>query len=331
MLPDIWRPAPMMPAGVNRAVAESLPRARRYLFDSAASAFLGRFIRDCGDLILKNREFAIPPYTTTYVEMDMDAMVKAIGMTTSGDVLPASYLGSKADSKVGYLIHDGRVNVFVEDTVNGVAQVSPLQYRIGAPHRVEDPVLSKTNDPEWTRLALLCGTTLHDMPDEDTRADILAHNRVQMLVPGVTPDQMHVLIQGSFGDVRNVWAALLLLNQPGKVTFQKVAATRRIVRGKLKAFAAHHVVEVKIGDRVKNLRAALHFEKRLSPRRHEVRGHFVHYGIDENCIHEWSMLPDQEQRWTCRCCGGKRTWRKDFVRGDASRGFVTKEYEVDAP
>lgn len=298
-----------------RATTVAVPRARRFAFDTEASTFLGAFIRDCGDLIIANRQFALPPFQTTYLEVDMAAMIKAIGKTTSGAVQPP---WDPTDTQVGYLI-DGDTITPVVDTGRG-ATISPIEYVMGGVGKPLIQVTSETPEQEeWVRMALMLGTTLHDIEGEDVRRDILDANTCRILVEDLPPKTLHALLYGSFGDLRNVWAALLLLKE--------VTATRGIHRGKLKAYAAHHTVAFNL-EKVREIRHAIdrHYHDRRSPRRHEVRGHFMHFNLAEGCEHAWSALPDRENRWTCLHCGGRRTWRKDFLRGDAGVGFVSKDY-----
>ena len=44
-------------------------RAERFLFSADASALIGRFVADCPDLILQHRQFARPPYSEMYIEL----------------------------------------------------------------------------------------------------------------------------------------------------------------------------------------------------------------------------------------------------------------------
>jgi hypothetical protein len=44
--------------------------------------------------------------------------------------------------------------------------------------------------------------------------------------------------------------------------------------------------------------------------------------------HDWQRSPGDTPRWVCAQCGGRRTWLAAFERGDATRGFVTKDYDI---
>lgn len=303
-------------------IAAIVPRARRFVFDQDASLFLGRFVRECGDLIICNRQFAIPPFPTTYVEMDLRAMLTGKGA--------ASMIDAASDFRVGYLIDGQRIYGVAESAMG--AGIMPFVYEMGTD--APQPSLSMMHArsierQEWLKLAALLGSSVEHL-DGASREDILARNTVRFLYDmGDDGNLFERIVQGSAGDLRNVWAMLLLLNQPGKVTMEAVPASRGIYRGKLRTYAAHNVVRIDIG-RHRSIRRALTFEHRSSPRRHEVRGHFVHYHLMEGCEHVWPHLPDHEGRWRCSRCDGMRVWRKDFLRGDAGKGFVTKTYDVGA-
>jgi hypothetical protein len=314
-----------------RRVTQRIPAARRYLFDEDASRFLGEFIRDFGDTILRNVEFALPPFDNIYLEMNVDVMVNAIGRGSTDQALGVE----GKDIHVGYLITNGRVTVLglMEEEQAGV--ISPIEYVLDSP---PEPGLLFSEDEEqdaWTRLALMCGTTLNDMPSETVRRDILYRNRVSFaLSPSVqdrlrrpVADLRRELAFGHYGDLRNVWAALLLLNQPTQFVTERVPPTRRIVRGKMRAYATYEVIRVNLAQ-TKVLARAVRGSKRSSPVGHEVAGHFMHFHVDRACDHNWSQMPDLERRWTCSKCGGRRTWRVAFSKGDGERGFVSTAHVV---
>lgn len=301
-------------------VAAAAPRARRFVFDKEASIFLGRFIRTCGDLIIANRQFAIPPFETVYIEFDMKAMM------LEGNSPPDL---EDQDTRVGYLIEGRTVYcVAATDRMKDVG-LTPFVYEMDTDEA--QPDLSMMHEQsiegqELLKLSLMLGSGIENL-DEKSRVEILARNVVRFMYPITNDGMFGKLVQGSAGDLRNVWAILLLLNQPANVTFDPVPARRGIFSGKLRTYAAHNIVRIDIG-RHRSIRRALAFESRSSPRRHEVRGHFAHYHLTDGCQHEWQTMPDEKGRWLCGRCDGYRVWRKNFLRGDAGKGFVTKSYEI---
>lgn len=126
-------------------------------------------------------------------------------------------------------------------------------------------------------------------------------------------------------------AFFLLLHAPGSpVALSGQSVRKGVYRGKPVTYAAHHTVEVVLPRVDRSYLRSLIPSDRASPRRHSVRGHWMHFGVDRGCTHDWRPVDGDKDRWRCERCGGRRTWRGDFYRGDAGRGFVTKHYEVAA-
>jgi hypothetical protein len=135
------------------------------------------------------------------------------------------------------------------------------------------------------------------------------------------------ILYNSRGDLRNILTLLLLLNQPSNVVgFQKKAAGRMIVHGKLKAFSAHNVVTISLDKPVQYLKQTYITTVRSSPRRHDVRGHYLNYDKNNNCEHLWEQF--DETHWKCKKCEQRRVWRDSYARGSALVGVLTKDYKV---
>ena len=66
-------------------------------------------------------------------------------------------------------------------------------------------------------------------------------------------------------------------------------------------------------------------------REHEVRGTWVHLQHVRSCEHQWSRVdrpPLEPDTYNCPCCGTRRVWRRDHVRGEHSRGNKFNTYFV---
>lgn len=125
----------------------------------------------------------------------------------------------------------------------------------------------------------------------------------------------------------NVVCAMLALNQPSTHQLTKVDASAGIRRGKRVVYRAHHTVTIRLGLKPKHLISLL-TDHRGSPRRHGVRGHWVNFRKTQGCEHDFAELePFDGTRFECRC-GQRRSWKPHFERGDAGRGYVTKDYLV---
>lgn len=137
------------------------------------------------------------------------------------------------------------------------------------------------------------------------------------------------------GEVRNFIVILLLLNQPSRIQMTQVSRTHGLRRGRRVVYAAHSIVELELGRMRDYRRLCAHYPTdRASPRRHEVRGHLTHLGGRKTgCAHTWPEVPTASATgvptWTCTTCGRVRRWKRAHQRGDATRGFTTKEYEIN--
>lgn len=107
---------------------EAKPKAQRFLLDIDASIKLGEFLRECGDLVMDNLEFARPPYEHTYIEIAQreffeawhpgarfrpDQMIadERLGLFTTGE---HTFTLFRLDAKVrDRLPHDAYVDAFV--------------------------------------------------------------------------------------------------------------------------------------------------------------------------------------------------------------------------
>ena len=305
-----------------------LAKARRFVFDKEASAFAGAFIRDFGPALLSNLQFAIPPFEQCYVEYHLDALLDTVGKRKIGPELDGA-----RDERIGHLIDYNHVYTFIEDS-KGYASLYP--------------VLMKMHTETYTR----------GMFDEDdinadvlkkvtytlgSTSDELKRCGSETLRPWVHTIDFHtsskfreLLTQGNLrdggnGTARNLVALLLLLNrQRERVTLTQVPPKGVIYKGKRRVYMAHSLVTLTTEDYgaiTRSFTSAGHHE---SPRRHEVRGFFRHYRRVRGCEHDF-LEDDRPDHWTCQHCGTVRVWVHSHLRGDASKGFVTKEYVVTDP
>lgn len=95
-------------------------------------------------------------------------------------------------------------------------------------------------------------------------------------------------------------------------------------------YKAHHKVTVRLARRDPVVRFTAHLATGLHRRRHSVRGHWAQtrHLAHRGCDHRWDIVSINRDKYECGACGAKRWWRTAHMRGDATRGFVTKDYEV---
>jgi hypothetical protein len=302
--------------------------ARRFVFDAAASELVGKFAWQCPDLVSAHRQFALPPYQATYIEVDSKAFFKEF---------PASVDAS--DDRLSWLFVGQEMYEFSERLTNkgADAALTPFKLKIVPPGQAAGPdtmTVPLIDGRELKlgfdfKMALLMGSAFpHSAPE------IVDEVSVHWLGK-TTPRRREFNDWVEFfaywqGTWRNALAALLWLNQPARLRMDLVGPSRHISRGKLRTYLSHHVVTIDLNKKYRTVRKAfLDGAERTPPRRHEVRGSFHHHGGQlHGCGHDWPTIPDMEGIWQCKRCGRRRWWVRDHMRGDATRGFVHKEYET---
>lgn len=327
---------PLRDIRASREIIALRPVAKRFVFDAEGSRHLGAFIRECGDLIVANRQFAIPPFETTYLQCELDETIAAIGRGSSVD-----RLGNREgrDTQVGYLIHKRRVYSMSADA-QGRASPGVFAYERDTPSGpgpiFEEPVQIGDSDDEWARLALLLGTTMDaDVFDEETRLDIIRSHRVTVAERArhISRMQRSQQVQGSMGDIRNVWAMLLLINQKrSAVRLHDVPWQAALWKGRRRVYGAHSVVRINLTGPKQTMRQLMRPSLHAPRSAHGVKGHFAHYHLRDGCAHPWPLMPEVSEsgiaRWRCPACSGWRTWKRDYTTGDGAVGYVTKEYRL---
>jgi hypothetical protein len=307
--------------------------ARRFVFDEEGSRHVGEFIRDCGDMLLDNRQFAIPPFHVTYVEMNSPALLAGIGRSSTNGLFGAL----TSDRQIGYLVDGDHVVPMANAERDMDGQPTFFTYRFcNSPCGPIFKHCIRSDDPHdhWERAFLLLGSSVHDLSSEAQRLNIIhgVHIDPAPLEPDFdTLETWRTLSQCSFGDVRNLWAALLMLNQKRHVEFETIPWKSGLHKGKRVVYAAHNVVRIKLSGH-STIRKCFGPHLQAPRRRHDVRGHFAHYHCVEGCVHQWPLLaeigPNETARWKCAKCHGFRVWRKDHQRGHGGIGIVTKDYAV---
>jgi hypothetical protein len=334
--------------------------AARYVFDEEASAIAGELAIHSPELVIQNRQFAIPPAPMTYVEVNSKAFFSSAEKT----VLPLA----EADDQLGYLVIGNRVYTLFNrwasvEGLHGSPGISYWSYRhagIGAHAGAGDmkvkispdfhqeltdalprfgDVLGKDPDPErFCKIAVMFGSMadgnqalIHSqvgaMADE-WAMDYLDPTFAKSMPEGVPAS----LLTGFMGDVRNYVSLMLWLSQPQRVRIVGVPGGRHIVRGKSVPYLHHNTVTISLGGCKTVRRAFIIGNERRHPRLHDVKGHFRHRGGYKPCIsldgHDWPLMPDERGHWICKTCGRER-WHVDkHVRGTAELGVVTKDYSI---
>jgi len=342
---------------VLKRVTAAAYQAKRLKIDAESSALLGRFMDQCLDLIIDNRQFAMPLYDVMYVEFDTQAMYSENGLTGFATG-PIKLKDKDADTAVGFLFdHRTVYTVAMGDTVPGVIMpvfnyINPRGsfelpgYGVELPaYDFNDTGVQFTNGISHAvaTLGIAFGSTLSNPKLCDTDGNLLPniqtlHKEIVYYYGGSVPAKSLSMeahkktLTEIVGDVRNMYAILLWLNSlPHTIKYSNMPAGHRLIRGKRVAMSAHNVVTIHMKGtvQVRNLWQR-HIKHRDSPRRHDVRGFWRHRGgVAQGCGHVWPATPDKHHKFVCAKCSRERWWVNAHQRGDESKGFVSKEYRAE--
>lgn len=141
--------------------------------------------------------------------------------------------------------------------------------------------------------------------------------------------------RASMGSPRVLFAALLMFQLRDRIglTAERKMGARYWYKGKQRPYLTHHNLTVVLPTPkiIERLRESIFHGGGWHNRRHNVRGHWRQSGRtgDANCGHRWEVRDNNPDKQSCFLCGRKRAFVKDFERGDAKLGYVTKEYHVE--
>lgn len=302
----------------SRRVRDAAMRARSYCFDDAASRKLGFFATSCADLMSMHLEFAIPPFDCTYIEVNINEVIRGTGQPDPQDI-------SRADWKVGFLFDQGDIFILANSRSKLTAAVGPFGYMDTAASDYDLPSNYEARDADL----LFLGSALKIVDQRYVQKFVDRFRTFYIGSPLLTRDAMLSVLQGSIGELRFFIAALLFIQSKRGVSIGGVPFERKIARGKSRVFMAHNVVTINL-EGEHEMRRAFTISDRAPHRAHEVPSHFAHRYGDRACEHQWRPREEEPTHWDCPLCGRFRYLRKQHMRGDASKGFVTKEYSVIA-
>lgn len=305
-----------------------LLQARRFVFDDTASSFLGTVIRELGIRILSQHEFAKPPYETTWVEVDQTAYWQGLTGT-----MPE--FGS--DVKVGFLYHKNKIWTVASNRQFEEPEILPLIYNLHTPISFEEELdLSQkfgTSRMGFRQLILGSEGIPETMFDDMLTRDLVRSHKLELIKEferlNMSPSDMYSFLKGSAGDLKRMLVILLLLTRPDKpiISTSVVPRSSGLRKGRRVVYMDYHKVSIHIDQRTAIKNINLEYPTGIIRRRHEVRGHWVQTRKTRtSCEHEWDAIT--VDKFVCVKCGIKRWWRKNHLRGDASKGFTTKDYKV---
>lgn len=305
---------------------------RRFVFGPEASTRLGEVVRNIPDMLFDNQEFARAPFDRCSIEVDVRCFIDALGNQPPAD--------EDSDWSLTYIIDHDRVNVLAAGRTS--ATLCPFEYFLHQQMEVDylrGRIVELKIHPH-TIAEFLWGSSLGN-GILFGQPELLWRHSFDIMPSYRAGDPANVYAfygPRAQGELRNLIAALLLLNRPSLAKFTEVPAGRTFQRGKSVQYLSHTNVSISV-DAVPQLRRVHQTGERGSTRRHEVRGHWKHNRefhdwTDAGCIHEWRHTPTKtnDRHYTCDVCDSHRWWTTAFTRGDATKGFVVHDgYDVGQP
>jgi hypothetical protein len=320
--------------------------AHRFVLDEKASFFVGDLLRRAPLEVLQEHEFARPPYDVTWIEIDHKAYFRGLQAIPHSNVKPG-----KEDTHVGLLYDHNKVWMIAKAKDIPDPALIPLIVNLHQKMRF-DQELKLAQELNTSRLMLrmaMLGDVNVDarsnwwMSDEAT--EICRSHRMEWYdegfqIPigqgidtvGIEQRVKASTLQGSVGHLKLVLTLALLLSRSGQkiLISNEVGHVRTIFKGHNITYKAHHHVTLRLAHRDPVMRFTQGLATGLHRRRHGVRGHWAQtrkpYAM--SCDHKWDIVSINKDKYQCITCNAKRWWVKDHARGDAMRGFVTKDYEV---
>ena len=298
-----------------------LRSARRFVFDKAASGFLGKLDRAAGSLLLREHRFAKPPFPAMWVEFDNQEYLR-------GYDGPGVSLHPGTAQQIGHLIMPDEV-AWTFGGGNNLISLFPVGYALHRPYPAEEEANAAESfgmDVDNFRRAIIGPSDAND----PSLQDVMRHH-TPLFLPWFSKFPIHEraqrLIMGASELGRLISALLLLTSAKAVVEFGEAPQAIGLLKNRKAIYLAHTTVHIRLGERkaIKMVKRALDVARR---RRHEVHGHWCQSRkIGVGCQHDWTQIDQDGLRFAC-ICGAKRWWKAAHERGDASLGYVTKDYEV---
>jgi hypothetical protein len=309
--------------------------AHRFVLDAKASEYVGTLLRKVPLEILQEHEFARTPFPVTWVEFYHADYWRGL-MQYEQD--------ADADTQIGLLYDHNKVWMVCKAAGSkyGEAALTPLIVNLHQRISFQQELrLAETLGTSrlMLRYALLGSINVATDSDwwmSDEATDICRSHRLEWTDDnsfGRLADNSRakaLYLKNGIGHLKMVLTLALLLSRPGRkvLKLNEVSHHRTLWKGKSIVYKAHNQVTIRLAHRDPVVRFTTALATGLHRRRHGVRGHWAQTRrlVARGCGHQWDIIT--KDRYECASCGAKRWWVKHHARGDATRGFVTKDYPV---
>lgn len=301
-------------------------KAKRFVFDAEAVKHYANTVRLVPEIIAQQQHLARAPFDTTWIEFDFYTYFGIVNPTAKPDDKDS------IDTEIGFLMHYN--DVYVISGSNEGAVLTPFVYHLHTDWEFEDQLkFAQTVGTSRGSLdTFFWGSSIVNLTEE-FKCSLREHNSVSILPLRKRfrndVDNLNYIFKETVADLRNMIAALLLMNRPALTMMgPEIPHARTFVRGKSHMLISHSVISIPL-DPVPVFRQIDTQHGEGSPkRRHEVRGHWCHNaeGRSLSCLHEWVVTGDENNdRMSCANCDGKKWWRVSHERGTVP-GHVDHDY-----
>jgi len=143
---------------------------------------------------------------------------------------------------------------------------------------------------------------------------------------------LSALMIETIGQLRHFVSAVGMINRFKTVDIVEMPATRRRHGKNWIGIPRRKSVSIDLGRYREEIRLYSQGEKmmRRSPTEaFDVRGHWVHFGAQNGCDHKWVDVESGSKRRQVCHCGAKRTWKKNFRKGEGDT--APKQYKARVP
>jgi hypothetical protein len=146
----------------------------------------------------------------------------------------------------------------------------------------------------------------------------------------VTAKAATTFAEDNAGLLRWAATALAILSEvPTHVSDEVQPSGRKMVAGAAKPLLSYRRLTLHLPlnkDPVRYINRKLDHAVVARKRAHDVRGHWRNYHLVEGCEHTWQQADEDPTYRRCTSCGGFSRFIAEHVRGDATLGWVKKEY-----
>lgn len=233
----------IIPKDLRKLLLPEKPITHRYVFNEDASHKMGRFLTTCPDIICREASMTSTPFPNTYIEIDCLAAIKGTGDQVDRDTAP----------RLGFwFVNEMCFTVYGEEKY---AEFSPFMF---IPAHTTRPITDYFTDVKSIRgyrllkELLMLGYVGKEF-DRAKLSSMLTSNFELKYVSDILTkikdaprekqeEIFSAFVQNDVGTLKKAFACLLLLDARSQRKTINVAAAMKIVKGKLRAYAAHDVI-----------------------------------------------------------------------------------------